>query len=80
MNQVIVPVAEFDSHDCKLGPEHGCPVCQAKAEFYRLSRQKWERLQAKWQAIRDNRNKIDCRIVAAIMTPDKEEEKQHANA
>ena len=73
-NRVAIPVAEFDGHICGLGPER-CAVCRTKAEFYRVSNERWSRLQAKWAAVRKRSQSYqpDCAVVAAILTPpDKE--------
>lgn len=76
MSKTIVPVAEFDGHICNLGPER-CTVCRARAEFYRVSNEKWARLKAKWEVVRQRMNRPyqpDVMVVAAIMT-DSEEDK-----
>ncbi len=75
-NKVAIATADFD-HDCKLGAEHGCQICQAKAEFYRMSNLKWARLQEKWRLVRENMNRRhlpDAMMISAIMT-DHEKEK-----
>jgi hypothetical protein len=82
MNKVVIAVSDFDGHICKLGPER-CSVCKAKAEFYKISNEKWSRLKAKWEAVskRSQSYQPDCAVIAAILTPsDIQEEKQHANA
>lgn len=71
MNKIAIAVSDFDSHICKLGQER-CAVCKTKAQFYRVSNEKWARLQAKWELVRqrmDQPYQPDAMVVAAILTP-----------
>ena len=71
---IVTTLAEFDSHDCKNGYNHGCTVCSAA--FFSKSRDKFQRLQDKWSQVRQRtarRNQPDAMTIAAIMSPDEEE-------
>jgi hypothetical protein len=69
MSKNLVALATQD-HD-HGGFEDGCQVCTTA--FFARSREKWDRLQEKWRLVRQQSGRIDAQIVAAIMSPDKEE-------
>lgn len=74
-NRTAIATIDFD-HDCKLGPESGCYICQSRAEFYRMSNLKWARLQEKWRLVRENmerRKQPDAMMISAIMTDSEKE-------
>jgi len=80
MTKNLVALAEMD-HDCR--GFDGCNVC--REAFFARSRQKWQRLQDKWEQVRQRSKRAyqpDAMIVSAIMSPTEEEkeEKQNANA
>jgi hypothetical protein len=85
-NRVVIPVADLDdhaNHDCKLGPEHGCTICEARALFYKRSNEKWQNFLDRTGIGKVKTSQtfpLDLRLVSAIMMPDKKEDKQHANA
>jgi len=73
MPKNLVALAELD-HDCR--GFYGCKICEQA--YFARSREKWRRLQEKWDMVRkrSNQHQIDAAIVAAVFTPTEEEEKE----